>query len=79
MKSGTSKEAPKSPLFEKALTSAIEKRQPEVKVENVEIKEEPIKTKVSVRCPQCKTVFSIEKGEEPANIECPNCGKKGAT
>lgn len=77
--SGTSKEAPKSPLFEKALTSVIEKRQPEVETENVEIKEGPIKTKVSVRCPQCKTVFNIEKGEEPANIECPNCGKKGVT
>jgi len=74
----SSEELPKSPLFEKALNSAIEKRQPDAERKHVEIKkEESPKKKISVRCPQCKTVFTIEKGEKPTNIECPKCGKTG--
>ena len=74
----SSKELPKSPLFEKALESAIEKRQPDAERKHVEIKkEESPKKKISVRCPQCKTVFTIEKGEKPTNIKCPKCGKTG--
>ncbi len=74
-----SKELPKSPLFEKALELAIEKRQPDAEREHVETKKEnpPEKRKMSVRCPQCKTVFTIEKGEKSTNIECPRCGKTG--
>jgi len=75
----SSKELPKSPLFEKALDSAIEKRQPDAERKHVKIKKEkpPEKRKMSVRCPQCKTVFTIEKGEKPTNIKCPKCGKTG--
>ena len=78
-KTEISKELPKSPLFEKALDSAIEKRHPEAEKEHVEEKKEepPAKKKINIRCPQCKNVFSVEKGEGPTNIECPNCGKKG--
>ena len=74
-----SKELPKSPLFEKALETAIEKRQPDAGRKEGEIKKEkpPEKRKMNVRCPRCKNVFKIEKGEKPTNIKCPKCGKTG--
>ncbi len=55
--------------------SAIEKRQPETKIE--EIERQPVKKKISVRCPQCKNIFTVEKDEDVTRIECPKCGKKG--
>jgi len=70
-----SEELPTSPLFEKALSSAIEKRQPEIEKEETE--RQPVKKKISVRCPECKNVFTIEKDEDITRIECPKCGKKG--
>ena len=41
-----------------------------------EIKEAP-KKKFNIRCPQCKTVFTAEKGEQLTKIKCPHCGKEG--
>jgi len=68
-------------LFEKALSSALEKRQPEIKKEKVEQKQPEIKQpenkKISVRCPECKNIFTVEKGEFETKIECPHCGTKG--
>jgi len=40
-------------------------------------KEKPTKKKVSVRCPQCRGIFIIEKDEKITNIICPKCGKEG--
>ena len=74
--SSESKEPAKtSPLFEQALSSAIEKRQSGTKIE--EIERQPVKKKISVRCPQCKNIFTVEKDEDVTRIECPKCGKKG--
>ena len=69
-----------SPLFEKALSSALEKIQPEIKKEKVEQKQpeqKPANEKISVRCSECKNVFTAEKGEYETKIECPKCGRKG--
>ena len=79
------------PSLEEALSSAIQKKQIEIrKRETIKdnigtLKEEiapfsrekPVKKKVSVRCPQCKGIFIIEKDEKITNIICPKCGKEG--
>jgi ribosomal protein S27E len=41
-----------------------------------QINEKPIK-KINVKCPQCKHITTIEKGEIITKIKCPNCGKEG--
>lgn len=33
--------------------------------------------KINVKCPQCKHITTIEKGEIITKIKCPNCGKEG--
>jgi len=66
-----------SPLFEKALYSAIEKKQMEINKEKTDKKQQPAKKKISVRCPQCKYILSVEKGEGITKIKCPKCGKEG--
>ena len=82
---------PLSPSFEEALSSAIQKKQTEIMKretikDNIGIlkeeispfsKEKPAKKKVSVRCPQCRGIFIIEKDEKITNIICPKCGKEG--
>ena len=67
-----------SPTFEKALSSAIEKRHTDSPKKESHF-EQPPKKKISVRCPECKFVFSVEKGKDITRIECPKCGKKGIT
>lgn len=37
----------------------------------------PVKRTVSVRCPQCSEIFSVEKEQGPRKIQCPHCGKTG--
>jgi len=37
----------------------------------------PFKKEISVRCPQCKHMFTVEKGEGKTKIQCPKCGKAG--
>ena len=80
-KSSESDKLPTSPLFEKALSPALEKIQPETKKEKTEQKQpeqqQPLKKKISVRCSECKNVFTVEKGEFETKIECPHCGRKG--
>ena len=83
---------PKTPAdtisFENVLSSAIEKRQvdkikkeskeetsEEDEYEDDETEEE--KVTLTVRCPGCKHVFTVEKTGEVTNIKCPECGKKG--
>jgi DNA-directed RNA polymerase subunit RPC12/RpoP len=70
-----------SPLFEKALSSALEKIQPEIKKEKTEQKQPEqqhlLEKKITVRCSECKNVFTVEKGEFETKIECPHCGRKG--
>jgi len=65
--------------FEKALSSAVEKRQlSENKVEELP-KQSPLKKRLSIRCPECKNIFTVEKEEGvlETKIECPKCGRKG--
>jgi DNA-directed RNA polymerase subunit RPC12/RpoP len=54
---------------------------PETKKEKTEQKQpeqqQPLKKKISVRCSECKNVFTVEKGEFETKIECPHCGRKG--
>jgi len=86
-------ELPVSQTFEKALSSAIQKKQteiedlkpletdikeekPEVVSEKKPEKEPPVK-KISVRCPQCKHIFTFEKEGKITKIKCPQCGKEG--
>jgi DNA-directed RNA polymerase subunit RPC12/RpoP len=80
-KSSEPDKLPTSPLFEKALSSALEKIQPELKKEKIEQRQsqeqQPAKKKISVRCSECKNVFTVEKGEFETKIECPHCGRKG--
>ena len=42
-----------------------------------QIKDEPVKKKFKVRCPQCKYIFDIEKGEGATKTKCPKCSKEG--
>lgn len=86
-------EVPISKSFEKALYSAIDKKQNEIdsqeppKAEDKKtdgkkeipppVEEESLKNKVKVRCPQCKNIFYIEKEGIATKIKCPNCGKEG--
>ena len=80
-KSSEPDKLPTSPLFEKALSSALEKIQPELKKEKIEQRQsqeqQPAKKKISVRCSECKNVFTVEKGEFETKIECPHCGRNG--
>jgi DNA-directed RNA polymerase subunit RPC12/RpoP len=80
-KSSEPDKLPTSPLFEKALSSALERIQPELKKEKIEQRQsqeqQPAKKKISVRCSECKNVFTVEKGEFETKIECPHCGRKG--
>jgi len=32
---------------------------------------------ITIRCPICKTTFTVEKQERPFRIRCPSCGKEG--
>ena len=101
--------------FEKVLSSAIEKKQKEIKktavndqenetseaierkdtqeedseeiertdTSDVEKKEDKSseldeETKIfTVRCPECKNVFTVKKTGEVTDIKCPRCGKEG--
>lgn len=52
--------------------------QPELTIEqSLEEKKEPAKKEITVRCPQCKHTFTVEKGEGKTKIQCPKCGKVG--
>ena len=76
-----------SKSFEDALSSAIQKKQTEViskekktSEEKEEISpkiEEPAKGIFSVRCPQCKHIFTVKREEGITKIKCPECGKEG--
>ena len=35
------------------------------------------KEKISVKCPQCKHIFEVEKQGNVTKIKCPKCGKEG--
>ena len=71
---------PISPIFEQALATAVEKRRTGKKPEKTTNKEEKDqKKKITVKCPGCGHIFSIEKGDDITTIECPKCGKKGIT
>ena len=72
-----SEQLPISSSFEKALSFAIEKRQMKTDKEKLDKNLQPVKGKITARCPQCKHIFTIEKGEDVTKIECPKCGKKG--
>jgi len=37
----------------------------------------PFKKEINVRCPQCKHMFTVKKGEGKTKIQCPKCGKEG--
>jgi len=39
--------------------------------------EKPVKRTVSVRCPQCSQIFTVERDEGATKIQCPHCGKTG--
>lgn len=65
-----------SQSFEEALSSAIQKKQTEEEAEKSKEKEEPAEKEISVRCPQCKHIFSVEKDEGITKIKCPECGKE---
>ncbi|MDI6856485.1 MAG: hypothetical protein QMD21_06890, partial [Candidatus Thermoplasmatota archaeon] len=32
---------------------------------------------LTIRCPQCKSTFTVEKKEKPFKVKCPSCGKEG--
>lgn len=66
-----------SQSFEEALSSAIQKKQTEEEAEKSKEKEEPAEKEISVRCPQCKHIFTVEKDEGITKIKCPECGKEG--
>ena len=66
-----------SQSFEEALSSAIQKKQTEEEPEKTKEKEEPAEKEISVRCPQCKHIFTVEKDEGITKIKCPECGKEG--
>jgi ribosomal protein S27E len=73
-----------SASLEKALSSAIEKKQIEVNEQPPEViekqaeEEKPAIKKLSVKCPQCNHVFIVEKKiGELTKIKCPECGKDG--
>ena len=109
-------EIPTSESLEKALSSAIEKKQTErngqIKIEKpVKKEEKPVEKKeikpkekettkeekkkpeetkpadkeeesknvknINVRCPQCKTVFTVKREGDITKIKCPKCGKEG--
>ncbi len=53
------------------------KREPALSPFDKKKVEEPVKKTVTVRCPQCSQVFSVEREEGPTKIQCPHCGKKG--
>ena len=65
--------------FEKALSSAVEKRQFGANKVEEPPKQPPLKKKLSIRCPECKNIFTVEteEGEFETKIECPKCGRKG--
>ena len=66
-----------SQSFEEALSSAIQKKQTEEEAKKSKEKEEPAEKEISVRCPQCKHIFTVEKDEGITKIKCPECGKEG--
>jgi len=70
------KEPPTSSMFEQALTSAIKKRQPGTQQKEEE-ERQPEKKKISVRCPECENIFSVERTGDVLKIKCPRCGKEG--
>jgi ribosomal protein S27E len=73
------KPSSQSPIFEQAISSAIEKRQPEIEKNFVEDKNQQFEdTKVLIQCPDCKNIYIIQKGKNISEIECPKCGKKGS-
>lgn len=74
-RSQESEQPPTSLLFEKALSSAIEKRQMERDKEKVDKNLQPMKKKITAQCPQCEHKFTVEKEEDTTEIECPKCGK----
>ncbi len=73
------KEQQTSSLFEQALSSAIEKRQFGTNKAEEPLKQSPLKKKLTIRCPECKNIFTAEKEEGvfETKIECPKCGRKG--
>lgn len=72
-------EPPTSPSFEQALSSAVEKRKPELEKTKVEEERQPAAKEISIRCPECENTFSVKMGEDLSKVECPKCGKKGIT
>lgn len=91
-KSEESEQVPVAKSFEKALSSAIKKKQTEIddlepldsgtkeeieKSEELPENEEIPKKKISVRCPQCKHIFTFQKEGKITRIKCPECGKEG--
>ena len=66
-----------SQSFEEALSSAIQKKQTEEEAKKTKEKEEPAEKEISVRCSQCKHIFTVEKDEGITKIKCPECGKEG--
>jgi len=74
------KEQQSSPIFEQALSSAIEKkRQFGTNKVDEPPKQPPLKKRLTIRCPECKNIFTVEKEEGvlETKIECPKCGRKG--
>ena len=70
-------EMPTSSAFEDALSSAIKKRQPDIPKKEED--KQPEKEKITVKCPECENVFTVEKTGDVLKIKCPRCGKEGVT
>lgn len=66
---------PFSPEKTKKKSEVISKEEKEEIALHIE--EKPAKKTFSVRCPQCKHIFTAEKGDEITKIKCPKCGKEG--
>jgi len=76
-KAETSEDAKVSESFEKALTSAIDKKKgipTDTKTEEKQISPQ----KFNVKCPQCSYIFEAEKNPAGVTkIKCPKCDKEG--
>ena len=88
--SGTPMKKAKMPVHDADIkperTQPLELEKPSEPIQNEPIIEQPpepeketgpFKKEINVRCPQCKHMFTVEKGEGKTRIRCPKCGKEG--
>ena len=67
---------------EKEEEKPAEEKEEKIDVDDQETKSADIESAeekeiLTVRCPVCKNVFTVEKTGEITNIKCPQCGKEG--